>query len=851
MNKEWIATYRLQVHSGFPLSAAEAELPWLAKLGISHVYLSPCLQAVPGSTHGYDVADPGLISKDLGGEEAWSHFHRAARAHGLEILLDIVPNHMAADTSNPWWDDVLANGPYSPWCSYFDLFTSGGQEPWRLHLARLARPCEAALAGRDFRIELSRGLPRVFCGENSWPLTAMTWAGVIRDLDLEGEITSELRALAAVSKPDAVQMDRWHLLSVALRDRIRSDAVCAALSAEEMQELLLAQFYQLHFWKREPEVINYRRFFAVGTLVGVRVEDSEVFTASHGRVAQMIANGEIAGLRVDHPDGLYDPASYLRRLRALMPDGRIYVEKILADGEELSEEWPVDGTVGYEALRVLNSVMVEPRGASALTAFHADFCGEKQEFLIVAREMKRMISRTLFPSEFARLASLAVKLAGRDSITQQQMAEAILELTACLPVYRTYRAGDALDSAGREALRVAFASAREREPAIFPDALSFLETLLFKPSLTSGERACVARWQQLSGSVMAKGVEDTAYYRWHPLPGANEVGGNPAAPSLSLEAFHAFWQGRSRPGSLIPLSTHDTKRSGDVRARLAVLSCAPQRWRDALLTWSEMNLDAWRDRPPDKSFEWLFYQTLTGAWPLDRERCFACMEKSCREAAVHTSWDDPNEPYEASIRSYINAVYDRPEFVSSLEKFVGEITPAAAVTSLAQTLIQLTAPGIPDIYQGTEMWDYSLVDPDNRRPVDFSLRRDVLDQLPDLTPSPEAWCVPSTKLWLIHRTLQVRRSHPRFFGGSSPYRPLFVEGSQASRLIAFTRGEENVAVVVPRFTFGKPAWEDTRIPLPGGLWVDQFSGLTLRDAVDPSQLFAQFPVALLLNSSRS
>ncbi len=848
MSKEWLATYRLQIHGGFPFAEAESILPYLAELGISHVYLSPCLQSAPGSTHGYDTTDPSRISEEAGGEEGWASFQKAARSYGLGILLDIVPNHMATASSNPWWDELLAQGPYGARAGFFDTFGEGEEERWTLHLPRLGLPAEELLAAGEFRVEMGETGPRLVCGGDSWPIAPQSWPRLFPDLDPSGEISNSLRELAQVKSPDASQLEVWRALTGVLKGKIDPGMQPGELEPEAMRALLSEQFYRLHDWRREREVVNYRRFFAVGSLCGVRVEDPAVFRETHRRMAQMIADGEIDGLRVDHPDGLKDPAGYLQDLRTLFPGGKIYVEKILSGEEALPSQWPVDGTVGYECLRVLNSVMIEPGASVALTAMYGDFTDDDSSFTNLAYAKKKWVAGDLFSRDFARLGALTAEAFPEAGISLQEWIDALVEVTVFLPVYRTYRRGEVVTPADARALREAFALAR-RGPGMNAEALTLLENLFTGETPGAAGAGCIARWQQLSGAVMAKGVEDTAYYCHTPLAGINEVGGEPARPALSLEEFHAFWHRQSRtwPEGLISSSTHDTKRSEDVRARLTTLYLDPIRWSTVLQEWSSINRPAWGEVPEDRAFEWFFYQTLAGAWPLEEERCLACMEKSCREAGVRTSWGNPNGEYEEAVRRYIHGAYESPEFIASLERFVAELIPGAAIISLARTLIKLTAPGVPDIYQGNELEDLSLVDPDNRRPVDYEMRSSLLRSLTAEAPAPGEWQEPRSKLWLIHRTLRLRRKYAAQFSGAV-YLPFYARGDRGGEIIAYLRGE-GILVVVPRFPCPEKDWEDTSLVLPDGVWTDHFTGASHSGRVNPGVLLSGFPVSLLIHSS--
>ncbi|HTD72079.1 MAG TPA: malto-oligosyltrehalose synthase [Steroidobacteraceae bacterium] len=813
MSGRWIATYRLQLHAGFPLPAAQKVLPYLAGLGISHVYLSPCLQAVPGSQHGYDVVDPGKISEDLGGEGAWSTFVQAARELGLRILLDIVPNHMSASQHNPWWDDVLKHGPFSRFVDFFDIRIPGG-EPFCVHLCSLAKPYGAALEAGELSIEIMGSEPRVKHYENSWPLAPSSWDPLLLE--------------------DAMQGGK-----------------------ESIDAILRRQYYLLHGWKLSGELTNYRRFFDIDSLIGLRVESPEVATATHARIQQMIAEGEIDGVRVDHPDGLRDPLQYFERLRRMLPEGRIYIEKILENDERLKEGWPIDGTVGYEFLAKVNRLWMDDQRTDVLTATYADFTGHSVNFGRLVREKKRAILETTFAASHELLARAALKIARtawqtRD-LSPRHLREALEKLVTALPVYRTYRTANSLDEEDRRILLEALQSARIGSPEIDAAAFDFLAALFTKVDLDDAEADFLAKWQQLTPSVMAKGVEDTMFYCFDRLVSGNEVGSQASLVGISADKFHEFCHYLSErwPHNMLATSTHDNKRSEDVRARISILSEIPERWSEALHQWSQLNANAWQNRLPDRHAEYLLYQTLIGAWPIDHDRAWGYMLKACREAKISTSWHEPNISFEEKIRGFVGGVFESPDFIASLERFVEPLILPGRINSLAQTLIKLVAPGVPDFYQGTELWDLSLVDPDNRRPVDFALRAQLLRRASDFSAADALadWESGLPKLWMTARVLRVRRERGEDFSAAAKYQPLVAQGSHLGRLLAFRRGD-NLIAVVPRFTMTLSGeWGDTRLPLPGGTWRNCLTDECVQREVSPSALFASFPVALLVREA--
>jgi (1->4)-alpha-D-glucan 1-alpha-D-glucosylmutase len=862
MRARWIATYRLQLHAGFPLPAAQQVLGYLAELGISHVYLSPCLQAAPGSQHGYDVIDPSRISDDLGGEQAWSHFVRAARELHLRILLDVVPNHMSASQYNPWWDDLLKQGPFSPYADYFDIRIPPGQ-PFCVHLCSLAQPYGAALEAGELTIEFSGNELRVRHHENTWPLGPASWGALLAS---DEPCFDELQRLGGVASP--VEEDRCAYTRLAARARaILAEAAASGRLQEAVMRaqgekarvdaILRRQSYQLHGWKLAGELTNYRRFFDVDTLIGIRAERPEVASATLARVETMIANDEIDGLRVDHPDGLREPRGYFERLRRALPRGRIYIEKILENDERLKEDWPIDGTVGYEFLAKVNRLWMDDQRTDVLTSTYSDFTGHSVNFGQLVREKKRAILETTFSASLEQLAAAALKIARsawqtRD-LSPRQLKEAGVGLITALPVYRTYRTADTLDEEDRRVLLEALQSARIGSQEIDAAAFDFLAALFTKADLNESEADFIAKWQQLTPAVMAKGVEDTMFYCFDRLVSCNEVGSQASLIGISADKFHEFCHHLSDrwPNNMLATSTHDNKRSEDVRTRISILSEIPDRWSEALHQWSQLNANAWQNRLPDRHAEYLLYQTLIGAWPIDHDRAWQYMLKACREAKISTSWHEPNTSFEEKIRGFVGGVFETPEFIARLESFIEPLILPGRINSLAQTLIKLVAPGIPDFYQGSELWDLSLVDPDNRRPVDFALRAELLSRTPQLSAADvlSDWDTGLPKLWMIARVLRFRRERSEDFSADAKYQPLVAQGSHLGRLLAFRRGE-NLIAVVPRFTLTLAGeWGDTRLPLPGGSWRNCFTGECVQREVSPAALFAAFPVALLLRDS--
>jgi (1->4)-alpha-D-glucan 1-alpha-D-glucosylmutase len=862
MTAEWVATYRLQLHVGFNLSKAAEILPYLAELGISHVYLSPCLQAVPGSQHGYDVADPTRISEDLGGEAAWKNFVQSAHGAALRLLLDIVPNHMAASEHNPWWENVLAHGPYSSFADFFDIRSVQGQ-PFRLHICSLARAYGAAIEAGELKLEIRGGYPRVSHYGQSWPLSPVSWGRLLAaSAEPIDNCFATLERLQSLADPTQADRDDYAWQSERARESLdaahRAGALQRAMEfvqtdADALDAVLQRQFFTLHDWRLGGELTNYRLFFDVSSLIGLRMELPQVMTATHARIEAMIQHGDIDGLRVDHPDGLRRPYEYFTKLRALLPQGRIYVEKILENDERLPEDWAIDGTVGYDFMARVNRLWMDDQKTDVLTATYQDFTGHSVNLGKLIREKKYGIIGSTFAVNMDHLGESALKIARANRRTRdlspRQLREALARLIVTMPVYRTYRtAAGILEQDARvftEAIQSARMGAQDIDPAVF----DFLAGLFTQPQLNAAEADFVAKWQQLAPAVMAKGVEDTAFYCFDRLISCNEVGSQASLVGISADKFHEFchYLGDRWPHNMLATSTHDNKRSEDVRTRISILSEIPERWSEALHQWSTLNATAWRNHTPDRHAEYLLYQTLIGAWPIDRERSWQYMLKACREAKINTSWHEPNTAYEESVRQFIDGVYESTDFIADLERFVEPLIQQGRVNSLAQTLIKMVAPGLPDFYQGSELWDLSLVDPDNRRPVDFALRYRLLREAKHMNAAQALsdWDSGLPKLWMIGRTLALRTRNPALFAATSPYQPLVAQGSNLGKVLAFRRGEQLIAVV-PRLTATLSGeWGDTRLPLPGGEWHNCFTEEIVEREASPAVLFKHFPVALL------
>ena len=747
-----LSTYRLQIREGFDLAAAGDVTDYLTSLGADWLYLSPLLEAEPGSDHGYDVVDPSRIDPVRGGAEGLEGLAALARAAGRGILVDIVPNHMGVATApaNPWWWDLLTHGQESRYAEAFDV-------DW------------AAGAGR-IRIPV--------LGDGDDELDALTLAG-----------------------------GRLHYY-----DNIFPIAPGSADDDADARTVHSRQNYELVNWRRADADLNYRRFFAVNTLAGIRVEVPWVFAESHAEIVRWVRDGLVDGLRVDHPDGLADPGGYLDALQAATGGTYVLVEKILEGDEQLPPNWAAAGTTGYDALGDIDRVLVDPAGKDAFDALEGRLEGTTADMDVVWPELiyenKRRIADGILRSEVLRLARLVPGIPGAD--------DALAELLAAFPVYRSYL------PFGVEHLQHAARTAAARRPEL-AGAIDALETVLADP-----EHPAAVRFQQTSGMVMAKGVEDTAFYRFSRLTSLNEVGADPGEFCIDVAGFHARQQHRqaTQPASMTTLSTHDTKRGEDVRARISVFAEIPDEWETAL--------DELRELAPldDGPFEKLLWEAVLGSWPASKDRLDAYAEKASREAGTSTTWTEPDEAFEEKLHGLVAAIFDDERVSDIVARVVERIARAGWSNSLTAKLIQLTAPGVPDVYQGSELWETSLVDPDNRRPVDFTVRREYLARID------RGWLPPvdetgAAKLLVTSRALRLRRDQPQWF---SRYLPVPAYGSAANHVIAFDRGDAvTVATRLPLGLQAAGGWGDTTLEIAGRAWIDALTGERYRGGGDGQQ----------------
>jgi (1->4)-alpha-D-glucan 1-alpha-D-glucosylmutase len=809
------STYRLQLRDSFGFARAAEQAGYLAALGVTHAYLSPILQANPGSVHGYDVVDHSRVSADLGGEPAFRDMVAEFRRHGLGVVVDVVPNHMARptpETLNRQLWPVLYQGRQSEFAHWFDI--DWDAQEGKLLLPILAGPLEDCLG--DLIIDTA---PRN-------PENAGHRGPVLRYFD--------------------------HVLP--LRDGV-ADLPLGVLLAQ--------QHYRLADWHDAATQLNYRRFFDIDSLIALRVEEPDVFAATHEVLLRLVREGLIDGLRVDHPDGLADPQGYLARLAAETGGAWVVAEKILAHGEELPD-WPCAGTTGYDTLNLVGGLFTDPAGDVPMTDEYVRFTGGKQAFAEVERDAKHDIADGTFAAEISRLTRLFARAGypALDGFSDADLHDVLVAVLAEFGVYRAYvTPGEPPPAAAAAAVTAAAAAARDHLDEHLHPALDAVRAAVLglgevtgDPDQRAARDELIVRFGQTTGPVLAKGVEDTAFYRWSRLAALNEVGGNPDIFGIGPAEFHASAGRLARrwPATLTTLSTHDTKRQEDVRARLAVLAEWPQEWGHQVGEWH--GLARWltdgaaaevTERAPEPDLEYLMWQTLAGAWLIGPERLGGYLDKAMHEAKTRTSWTVRRPGYESAVLGLASAVLGDPELTGAIAGFVARIAPDARVNTLGAKLVQLTMPGVADVYQGCELTGLSLVDPDNRRPVDYQRRGRLLATL-DSAPD-QAAGLDAEKLLVTSRALRLRRDHPDWFAGS--YTPLASEGPAAEHAFAFLRGDHAVTVVtrLPAGLRRRGGWADTALPLPELHWRDVLTGVRHAGLRPPlAELTWRLPVALLI-----
>lgn len=954
-----LSTYRLQFNSSFTFRQAADLVPYLAQLGISHCYASPYLRARPGSNHGYDIIDHNSLNPEIGAPEDFEALVSALRDHGMGQVLDIVPNHMGImGSDNAWWLDVLENGESSVYADFFDIDWQPVKDELR---GKVLVPVLGDQYGTvldrgelELRFDHERGEFSVYYSQHRFPVSPREYPRVlnykferlVEILGAESPSLLELQSLIAAfthlpSRFDTApekkaertrdkEIHKRRLGSLCTQTPVICEFIDGSVreingtpgdsqSFDTLHELIKAQAYRLAYWRVAADDINYRRFFDINDLAGIRMENQAVFDATHRLVLEFLKEGKIDGLRIDHPDGLYNPSEYFHRLQC----GRtcpgqappcdttkyVVIEKILTGDEPLPGNWPVNGTTGYEFINLVNGLFVDSSAHARMKRAYRAFVGQQPEFDELVYRCKKQVMDGPLGSELQVLASLLSRIALADrhtcDFTLNGLREALSEVIACFPVYRTYITREGVSDRDRWYIEQAITGAQRRSSLADASVFDFVRSVLLTAAADGHvdyyQRAVfrfAMKFQQFTSVVMAKGVEDTAFYRAHCLVSLNEVGGDPRRFGTSVAEFHHLIQERAQnwSGGLSASSTHDTKRSEDVRARINVLSEMPALWRRSVRRWRTLNqgkkqvLDG--RELPTRNDEYLLYQTLVGAWPFEAkdegtsfvQRIKDYMLKAVREAKELTSWSNRNVEYERSVERFIEAVLDEQgasEFLADFRPFQQRVAQIGMLNGLSQTLIKLTAPGVPDLYQGTEIWDFSLVDPDNRRPVDYARRRRLLEHLQradvqeagakkeyfqDMLEHMEDGRL---KLYITWKALQVRRQYPEVFQQGT-YVPVCVRGPRADNLIAYVRGKENISilVVVPRLCSGllpdpsqrgisPEMWNDTTLEM----W-EQAPALSFEDLLtsnrwsisksegpltsDVSLLLHNFPVGLFL-----
>jgi (1->4)-alpha-D-glucan 1-alpha-D-glucosylmutase len=900
-------TYRLQFNRDFTFADARKITDYLHKLGVSDAYASPYFQARPESLHGYDITDHNKLNAAIGSREEYDAWVEELHTRQMGQILDFVPNHMGiGEPLNTWWMDVLENGPSSTYAPYFDI----DWHPIKTDLhEKVLLPILGDQYGRvlergELKVHLDAGAFYLSYYKHELPLAPGTYRYILeialenlaqfKDQEFYAEFQSILTALEYLPKRTETDRERIaervrekEIIKRRLERRMEEapevrHAVEQALitfngrpgdprSFDKLDELLNAQSYRLAFWRVAAEEINYRRFFDINDLAAIRMELPEVFEATHRLLLELVSEGAVSGLRIDHPDGLYLPQEYFQHLQQscaramgsrLPADGRaiyLVVEKILTGGEQLPNDWPVHGTTGYDFARDVAQLLVDSSAESAMTAIYRRVLGHSMHFGHLVYAKKGQVMRLSLANDVNVLGNLVDRLSEQNrwfrDFTLQALARALSETIACFPVYRTYLApGKPVREEDRQVVERAIAAAKRRNPAIEASVFNFLRDILlfqFPENLEAAAREehtrFVLKFQQYTGPIMAKGVEDTVFYIFNRLAALNEVGGEPQHFGMSPEGFHQCNQTRQKhwPHAFLTTSTHDTKRSEDVRARMLAISEIPAPWRQAVQRWRVNNRRAKKIidelEAPDPNEEYLLYQTLVGIWPVNDEgaaareispeyvqRLQAYMTKALNEAKLNTSWIQPNEEWLGATHDFVARILEfspKNRFLGNFFPLVEQVAPLGAINSLSQTLLKFCSPGVPDVYQGNEIWDFSLVDPDNRRPVDYGHRQELLASLDRTSPAEllQKWPDGRIKMFLMQKILQFRRAHANLFRQGS-YQPLKVVGAFAESCIAFVRefDGQQVMVIAPRLSgrVGFPPvgekWKDTSIEAPEG-----------------------------------
>jgi (1->4)-alpha-D-glucan 1-alpha-D-glucosylmutase len=931
------ATYRLQFHKGFTFRDALSILPYLRELGISHIYASPIFRASPGSMHGYDVCDHNEINPELGGRAGFDAFAAALRAHQMGLILDFVPNHMGiSEAANGWWMDVLENGPSSPYARFFDI-------DWRPVKRELDDSVLLPILGDQYGRVLERGEFKLHFNEGAFCLDYHGRTLPIAPRTVEPILEAAKARLRAAGREVSAEFDSisYAIEHLPLRSetdpqRIQARArekevikarlarLCAEApevdrairetvaeiegggpdgSFDALDSLLKGQVYRLAYWRVAAEEINYRRFFDISSLAAVRMELPEVFASAHRLVFDLLRSGAVTGLRIDHVDGLYDPRGYIASLQqhaAALMEGAVedlplylLVEKILAPEEKLRGDWQVHGTTGYEVANQITSVLVDPAAEPSLTDTYAKFIAHRLNYRDVVYESKRLVMRVAMSSEVNGLGHMLNRISESNrwyrDFTLNALTDAIREVIACFPVYRTYLTPDGkIADEDARVIHRALATAWRRNPTFERSVFQFVRDVLLpseardRPVDEEARLQFVMKFQQCTGPITAKGVEDTSFYVYNRLLALNEVGGEPDAFGATVEHFHRHNEERLRsfPHSMVSTSTHDTKRSEDVRARIAALAEVPEEWARAVRRWHTANQKYLQEvdarTAPDANEEYMLYQNLIGSWPLEPmhakaravyvKRLQEFMMKALHEAKTNSSWIEPNERWDRAASEFIENIlkpHRTNRFLRDFEKLAGRVAHMGMINSLSQTVLKFTIPGVPDVYQGQELWDFSLVDPDNRRPVDYKRRSKLMSEMGAESPKVllDHWRDGRIKLLITQRLLTLRLRQAALFGNGS-YQALVAQGEFANHCIAFARThqDQTLLIIVPRLgsRVGLPpvgdCWNDTRLDWQGPVtFTDVFTGAThtFSGSIPLSQALADLPVAALVTTSPS
>jgi (1->4)-alpha-D-glucan 1-alpha-D-glucosylmutase len=936
------ATYRLQLNQNFTFRDAAAVVPYLSALGISHCYVSPYLRARPGSMHGYDIIDHNTLNPEIGTDEDYEHFVSELHRHDMGQILDIVPNHMGVmGSDNAWWLEVLENGEASQYAEFFDIDWEPIKDELqgKVLIPILADQYGNVLESGDLKLSFDgeRGEFSIFYHEHRFPVDPGEYPRILNFrperlqeklgashqdfLELQSIATAfghlpGRRGLSAEQREERnreKEVQKHRLAALCGRSAEIKDFLTANVQAfdgkigepgsfDNLHELIKAQVYRLAQWRAAADDINYRRFFDINDLAALCMENETVFCSTHRFVLDLVAKGRVDGLRIDHPDGLYDPTEYLQRLKRklanqLRSSAYIIVEKILTGKERLRKDWPIEGTTGYEFSNLANGLFVDPGAADKMERIDRAFSGRSQDFADLVYTCKKLTLKVVLASELNVLANLLsrIALANRHTcdFTLNSLRSALAEIIASFPVYRTYVSCREVSSEDRRYVEQAVAIGRRRSNAADLTVFDFIRRVLLievnghEPAWYKRAIVRVAmKFQQVTAAVMAKGVEDTAFYRYHRLVSLNEVGGNPGKFGTSVEEFHRANQERLAdwPHSMLSSSTHDSKRSEDVRARINVLSEIPAEWRLRLHRWSQWNRSKRRtlegEPTPARSDEYLLYQTLVGMWPtgsLDdngwrdfTERIERYILKAAREAKQNTTWANTSPEYEGALSAFARSILERNpgnQFLADFNQFHPRIARVGELNTLSQCLLKLTSPGVPDVYQGNEAFEFSLVDPDNRRAVDYEMRRGLLAKVQGGTTPNEG----DVKLYLTWKTLAVRKTEQALFREGT-YAPLKASGAKSAHIVAFAReyAGRTAIVAVPRLCAtllgttseticDDAVWGDTAVAIPSSgaaCYHNVFTGECVpvnRSEQDGSvavlKLFRRFPVALLFSEN--